>query len=210
MTHGTADSRGGIGSALRYVTSTRGADHLRGGGFFEMPNPDQATREIYKRRFGTEEAAVASSYDKSIVSVYSQNTCLVTDCLELCKGCTEFGNIPIDIKDHADLFSLATGVEMDEKAMLTALERIYTTERAFSVREGMTRKDDVLGGKWGSGEPIPDGPRKGERIDPEKFDKLLDEYYQLRGWDSMGIPTASTLSALGLEDIAEEIRTKGQ
>ena len=72
----------------------------------------------------------------------------------------------------------------------------------------MTRKDDVLGGKWGS-EPTPDGPCKGERIDPEKFDKLLDEYYQLRGWDLMGIPTASTLSALGLEDIAGEIRTEG-
>jgi len=210
MTHGTRDVRGAKGGALRYVTSTRGADHLRGGGFFEMPNPDQATREIYKKRFGTEEAAVASSYDKSTVSVYSQNTCLLTDCLELCKGCTEFGNVPIDIKSHAELFSLATGIEMDEKTMSTAAERIYTVERAFSVREGMTRKDDVLGGKWGSGEPIPSGPRKGDRIDPEKFNKLLDEYYQLRGWDSMGIPTASTLSALGLDDIAEEIRTKSQ
>ncbi len=98
---------------------------------------------------------------------------------------------------------------MDEKAMSTAAERIYAVEKAFLVREGMTRKDDVVGGKWNS-EPIVGGPAAGERIHPEKFDKLLDEYYQLRGWDSMGIPTASTLSALGLEDIAEEIRTKSQ
>jgi aldehyde:ferredoxin oxidoreductase len=96
---------------------------------------------------------------------------------------------------------------MDEKAMSTAAERIYAVERAFLVREGMSRKDDVLGGKWGS-EPTPDGPLKGEKIDPEKFNKLLDNYYQIRGWDSMGIPTVSTLLALGLEDIAEEIRTK--
>ncbi len=113
----------------------------------------------------------------------------------------------IGIKILGELFSLAPGVEMDEKAMSTAAERIYTVERAFLVREGITRKDDVLGGKWGN-EPTPDGPLKGERLDPEKFDKLLDEYYQVRGWDSMGIPTASTLSALGLEDIAEEIRNK--
>jgi len=73
----------------------------------------------------------------------------------------------------------------------------------------MTRKDNVVRGKWSS-EPIVGGPAAGERIDPEKFDKLLDEYYQLRGWDSKGIPIASTLSALGLEDIAKEIRTKGQ
>jgi aldehyde:ferredoxin oxidoreductase len=117
--------------------------------------------------------------------------------------------VAIDIKTLGNLFSLVTGVETDEKAMLTATARIYNVERAFLVREGMTRKDDVLGGKWGS-EPIPDGPCKGERIDPEKFDKLLDEYYQVRGWDSMGIPTAATLSALGLEDIAEEIKKRDQ
>jgi aldehyde:ferredoxin oxidoreductase len=113
--------------------------------------------------------------------------------------------VAIDVKTLGKLFSLATGIEMDEKAMLIAAARIYNVERVFSVREGITRIDDLLGGKWGN-EPIPDGPYKDEKIDPEKFDKLLDEYYQVRGWDSMGIPTVATLSALGLEDIAEEIR----
>jgi aldehyde:ferredoxin oxidoreductase len=204
----TADVRPLKGYALSQATSTRGADHLRGG-FAEQSNPLQATRRIYKERFGTEEAAFAGSYNKSTVTVYSQNLCTLTDCLELCKFNTEYGGVAIDIKTLGNLFSLVTGVETDEKAMLTATARIYNVERAFLVREGMTRKDDVLGGKWGS-EPIPDGPCKGERIDPEKFDKLLDEYYQVRGWDSMGIPTASTLSALGLEDIAEEIKKKDQ
>jgi aldehyde:ferredoxin oxidoreductase len=115
--------------------------------------------------------------------------------------------VAIYVRDLAELFSLATGVEMDEKAMLTAAERVYAVERAFLVREGITRKDDVLGGKWGN-ESVPDGPFKGERIDPEKWDRLLDEYYKVRGWDSMGIPTASALSALGLEDIAKEIKTE--
>ena len=73
----------------------------------------------------------------------------------------------------------------------------------------MTRKDDVLGGKWGK-EPIVGGPAAGERIEPEKFDKLLDEYYQLRGWDSQGIPIASTLKTLDLEDIAEELKARSQ
>jgi len=39
---------------------------------------------------------------------------------------------------------------------------------------------------------------------------MLDEYYQLMGWDSMGIPTESTLTALGLDDIAAELKqTRG-
>jgi len=204
----TADVRPLKGYALGQATSTRGADHLRTAGG-EEDNPSPTTRKIFKERFGTEEAAVASSYDKSTLTVYGQDLCTLVDCFELCKFNTEYGRVAIDVKTLAELFSLATGVEMDEKAMLTAAARIYNVERAFSVRQGMTKKDDFLGGKWGN-EPIPDGPYKGERIDPEKWDKLLDEYYQVRGWDSMGIPTASTLSALGLEDIAKEIRTKDQ
>lgn len=206
MSQGTADARALKGYALSHATSTRGACHLRGG-FAEALDPSPAMRKTCKERFGTEEAAIASSYNKATVTDYSQNLCTLTDCLELCRFNTEYAGVAIDIKALGDLFSLATGVEMDEKAMSTAAERIYAVERAFLVREGMSRKDDVLGGKWGS-EPTPDGPLQGERIDPEKFNKLLDDYYQIRGWDSMGIPTVSTLLALGLEDIAEEIRTK--
>jgi len=208
MTYGIDDIRAMKGYALSVATSTRGADHLRGMPGLEMI-PQASTPEILEKRFGTAEAGIASSYKKAPLVVYSQNLCTLTDCLELCKYNTEFQGEAINIEDLAALFSLATGVEMDEKAMSTAAERIYTLEKAFLVREGMDRKDDIVGGKWGS-EPIVGGPSAGERIDPKKFDKLLDEYYQLRGWDSMGIPTASTLSALGLDDIAEEIKTRSQ
>ncbi len=208
MTYGIDDIRAMKGYALNIATSTRGADHLRGMPGLEMI-PQASTPEMLERRFGTTEAGIASSYKKAPLVVYTQNLCTLTDCLELCKYNTEFQGEAMNIEDLAGLFSLATGIEMDEKAMSTVAERIYAVEKAFLVREGMTRKDDIVGGKWGS-EPIVGGPAAGERIHPEKFDKLLDEYYQLRGWDSMGIPTTSTLSALGLEDIAEEIRTKSQ
>jgi len=112
---------------------------------------------------------------------------------------------PRPFEDLAGLFSLATGVEMDEKAMSATAERVYAVERAYLVREGVTRKDDALQGKWGS-EPIIGGPCDSERIHADKFNKLLDEYYQLMGWDRNGIPTASTLSALGLEDVNEHIK----
>jgi aldehyde:ferredoxin oxidoreductase len=32
---------------------------------------------------------------------------------------------------------------------------------------------------------------------------LLDEYYDLRGWDRNGIPKAETLRTIGLADVAE-------
>jgi aldehyde:ferredoxin oxidoreductase len=39
---------------------------------------------------------------------------------------------------------------------------------------------------------------------------MLDEYYQLYGWDvSSGIPTEETLQNLGLEEIAKDLRAYG-
>lgn len=194
------------GYALNMATSTRGGCHLRG-----MPGHETAGEvmktppEILEKKFGTAEAGDPSSYNKASLVVYHQNLCALADSLQICKFVTEWDGEAVDIRDLADLFSLATGIEMDEKTITEAANRIYTVERAFLVREGITRKDDILAGRWGS-EPIPDGPLKGERIDPDKFNKLLEEYYKLRGWDSMGIPIAANLLSLGLKDVAEELK----
>lgn len=204
MSQGTQDVRPCKGYALGAATSTRGADHLRGmAGYEEIP--ELTTPEIAKERFGTEEACIPGSYKKAPLVIWDQNLCVLADSLGICKFNTEHSWEAITIKDMADLFSLATGVDMNEETMWTAANRLYTVEKAFLVREGLRRKDDALAGKWGN-EPVPDGPCKGERIDPEKFSKLLDEYYQLRGWDEEGIPTSVTLSALGLENIDPEMQ----
>ncbi len=206
LTYGMDDVRAIKGYALNLATSTRGADHLRGMTGLEMI-PIASTPELLEKRFGTAEAGIPTSYKKAPLVVYTQNLCTLADCLEICKYNTEFQGEAMNIEDIAGLFSLATGVEMDEKAISTAADRIYAVERAFLIREGITRKDDRLEGKWGS-EPIAGGPCDGERIHADKFDKMLDEYYQLRGWDTNGIPTAATLSALGLEDVNEDIKGK--
>ena len=81
------------------------------------------------------------------------------------------------------MFCAATGVKINTEEMNLAAERINDIERAFAVREGMTRKDDHLRGKI-INEPTQTGPYKGEILDPEKFESMLDEYYQIRGWDT--------------------------
>lgn len=52
-------------------------------------------------------------------------------------------------------------------------------------------------------EPAPDGPNEGHCISREEVDVLLDEYYDLRGWDPNGIPEAETLRKIGLADVAD-------
>ena len=71
----------------------------------------------------------------------------------------------------------------------------------------MRRSDDTLPKRFLS-EPIPDGPSKGMVMNAEVLEKLKDEYYTLRGWDTAtGIPLPDKLYALDLPDIAEDMRT---
>jgi len=129
MTYGEDDIRAVKGYALTVATSTRGADHLRGMTGLEMI-PAASTPEELESRFCSAEVGVPASYNKAPLVVYTQNLCTIADCLEICKYNTEFQGEAMNLEDLAGLFSLATGVEMDEKAMATAAERIYTVERA--------------------------------------------------------------------------------
>jgi aldehyde:ferredoxin oxidoreductase len=74
---------------------------------------------------------------------------------------------------------------------------VINLERLFNVREGVRRKDDVLPWKV-MHEPIPEGPSAGMHCAPSELDGMLDRYYDLRGWDADGVPTAGRLAALGL------------
>ena len=39
---------------------------------------------------------------------------------------------------------------------------------------------------------------------------MLDEYYDLRGWDPNGIPTEKKLKELGLSNVAEDLKKMGK
>jgi aldehyde:ferredoxin oxidoreductase len=40
--------------------------------------------------------------------------------------------------------------------------------------------------------------------------QMLDEYYDLRGWDRNGIPTEDKLKEMGLLSAAEELKRMGK
>jgi aldehyde:ferredoxin oxidoreductase len=51
--------------------------------------------------------------------------------------------------------------------------------------------------------------RKGKAVDKEKFEKMKDEYYELRGWDvKTGLMKKDTLKKLDLADIIEPLKEK--
>ncbi|MCX5902221.1 MAG: aldehyde ferredoxin oxidoreductase family protein [Proteobacteria bacterium] len=204
------DTRMLKGTALGFATSTRGADHLRALVPVEFPTYPVMTPEQATERFGTAEVLNPLSYNKAAPVIYYQHVSMVPDLFELCRFLLGLGTGTKDFKysDLYQLYYLATGMHCDEKAMLTITERVYNVERAFACREGITRKDDHLFGKWAD-EPVPSGQYKGEKIDPQQWEQALDEYYRLRGWNHNGVPTKEKLGSLGLHDVAESLEKAG-
>ena len=88
----------------------------------------------------------------------------------------------------------ATGSGYDEQAVLDAGERIFNLERLFLLEAGFTGKDDTLPNRM-LNEPLTEGPAKGHVV---YLDKMLPEFYKLRGWDKNGVPTTEKLASLGI------------
>ena len=60
-------------------------------------------------------------------------------------------------------------------------------------------------------EPVKSGPNAGRKIEKAEFDGLLDQYYELRGWDkATGLQTRPSLNKLGLEDVADRLKQAGK
>ena len=208
MVLASLDPRTIKGTALGLATATRGADHLRSmvmAEFVPVMFPEEAVA-----RFGTAEALNGLSYNKAAITIYYQHLALTPDLLEICRFLFHIaqGTESFSFDNLTELYSLATGIEADEKHMFTLAERVFNIERAFLCREGIRRKDDRLIGKW-SDEPVPNGDFKGETLDPVKWEAMLDDYYRLRGWDENGVPTRKKLQELGIEDVADSLEKAG-
>jgi aldehyde:ferredoxin oxidoreductase len=66
----------------------------------------------------------------------------------------------------------------------------------FNIREGFGRKDDVFPDRF-TRETMPNGPSADQVFEAEP---LLNDYYQVRGWDpETGIPSGVKLNELGLD-----------
>jgi aldehyde:ferredoxin oxidoreductase len=137
---------------------------------------------------------------KGIALALNQDQNAFVNSLELCGSAGGEGGFTLD--ELAELVSAATGVEMNGDGLMKIGERIYNLEKAFNIREGMGRKDDTLPQRFFTEE---DDPRGHSGMNETKFQEMLDDYYQFRGWDREGIPTIQKLEELGLSDIAEQI-----
>lgn len=196
------------GTGLGFATSPRGSDHLRCLVPVEFKWFSKMTPEEAIAQFGTADVLDPLSYNKAPAEIYFQHLYNIVDLMEVCRFAVRAGSKDFSYTDLCELYSLATGFSTDEQQMMEIAERVQNVERAYLCRHGIRRKDDHLIGKWAD-EPIPNGPYKGERIDPEKWNALLDDYYRRRGWDENGVPSRDKLNRLGLDDVAAVLENSG-
>jgi aldehyde:ferredoxin oxidoreductase len=163
--------------------------------------------EQAEKLFGTKEAKNPfSPIGKDKTVRWYERITVVADCVGICKFATSpYGSLGlIDIKQIAELLSLATGLDFKEKDFEELTERVLSLERAFNAREGLSRKDDDMPPRmW---EPVPGGPHQGFKFDRKLWDQALDAYYKMHGWNENGIPTKETLNRLGLKRVGEELK----
>jgi aldehyde:ferredoxin oxidoreductase len=96
----------------------------------------------------------------------------------------------------AGLLRAVTGVDYGPQDLFTIGDRIGCVERAFNVREGLKREDDVLPSRL-TEETITEGPSQGHRVND--LEAMKDEFYQFCGWDlENGAPLAARLDSLGI------------
>ncbi|MFC1950755.1 aldehyde ferredoxin oxidoreductase C-terminal domain-containing protein, partial [Chloroflexota bacterium] len=150
-----------------------------------------------KELYGTEEAAFPASYEKKPLLIWDHgNRLCAIDMIGVCRYITPWTITPY-LERWAKLFSLATGRDTTEDELLFAAQRTKVLERAFNVIKGIRKKDDTLPKRMFETE-VSGGPYKGEKLDKKKFDKMIDEYYQLRGWDEDGVPKEETFKKFSL------------
>lgn len=93
--------------------------------------------------------------------------------------------------DHfVELVRSATGLEFSESELRGVGRRVVDLERLINLEFGRARADDTLPKRYFY-DPMPARATKGHRIERDKFEKMLDEYYEARGWDAEGhVPSA--------------------
>ncbi len=171
--------------ALGIAVASRGADHLRNRPTLDILRlPDDVRRRI----FGIETSADPTAYEgKAGMVAWHDDIYAVADCLGLCKFVVRGFNSPnlLGYEHFVELIQAESGMELSEAEVRQAGRNVIDLERLLNLQFGRTRADDTLPKRYFE-EPMPARVTKGHRIERQKFERMLDEYYIARGWDSQG------------------------
>jgi aldehyde:ferredoxin oxidoreductase len=171
------DGRAQQGMALEYATSNRGACHVRG----YLTSPEILGVPFKMDPLTTEGKA-------KTLKIFQDLTALI-DSAGICLF-TTFG---LGLPEIAAQYREAVGTDESDDEILLKGERIWNLEKHFNIAAGVEK--DSLPPRL-LREKLPTGPAAGRVAE---LYTMLEEYYELRGWDKEGVPTSAKTEELGIK-----------
>ncbi|MDO8688405.1 MAG: aldehyde ferredoxin oxidoreductase N-terminal domain-containing protein [Dehalococcoidia bacterium] len=199
---------------LMYATGEKMTITQIEGSFPQTPEPDIEQRrrlvegwvaapEKFKKWFLEWEPRTNLPLEASVhIADWNELGHYVDDAIGMCAFLScfrgQFGmRPPYHFYNLPEFISLAAGMDVATDRLWEIGKRNRTLVRAINVRRGLRRVDE---------KPPEDHWKKRE---PETEQKLLDDYYEFKGWTSDGIPTKETLDKLGLDYVSEDLIRRG-
>lgn len=172
------DPRGIQGMGLTYATSNRGACHLRS---YTVASEVLGIPEKTDPLVTDGKAALVKAFQDATAAVDSAGICVFT-------------TFAWTMEDIAPQVDAACEGDWSVDNMMEVGERIWNMERQYNMAAGIAGDQDTLPQRLLK-EAAKVGPAQGL---VNGLDKMLPEYYALRGWSTDGTPTGETLARLGL------------
>ncbi|MCB1754595.1 MAG: aldehyde ferredoxin oxidoreductase family protein [Gammaproteobacteria bacterium] len=172
------DPRGIQGIGLGYATSNRGACHLRG---YTVASEILGIPEKTDPLESEGKAGLVKAFQDATAAVDSAGLCIFT-------------TFAWTLDDIAPQVDAACEGDWTPEKMLEVGERVWNMEREFNMRAGITAEQDRLPERL-----MKDAAKTGPAIGKvSEVDKMMPEYYQLRGWTANGELTDDTRQRLNL------------
>ena len=172
------DGRSIQGIGLAYATSNRGGCHLRGYTIASEVLGIPVKTDPLEHE-GT--PALVKAFQDATAAFDSSGLCVFT-------------TFAWGLADLAPQLQGAIGDQYTTEELEKIGERIWNLEREFNNAAGFTKADDSLPKRLLT-EAAKTGPAKGK---VSMLPEMLPIYYEARGWDTEGRPTAATRERLGL------------
>ena len=105
------------------------------------------------------------------------------------------------LENYPKYYNTVTGRDWELEDFWPSADRIYALMKLFWLREfpDTDRRADYPPAVWfDPANADTEGPIAGQHLEYDRYDALLQHYYDIRGYDGRGIPTRETLERLGL------------
>ncbi len=195
------EPRGKNNIAFAFALSPTGGDHIEAAHDMPFQEGGWALPDVYP--IGILKGVPARDLSPRKVSsfVYNQHIYSFLNSLSMCFFTAGPARL-FRLNHVVEMVNCATGWETSLFEIMLLGERTTTLARVVLTREGLGRKDDMLPDRMF--EPLETGSLTGEKLDRERFEKALDYYYEMMGWDiETGVPREAKLHHLNIADLSQ-------